>query len=97
MRKLGIPETAVRVQRRHLKLEPGKVEDFIDYLIDVGMLAEVRQLTIALGLLDHFVVDDAEAYCAGSGKTEQSSFRRILPIIERKKPPSAVVRIQICE
>ena len=33
-----IPETAVRVYRRHLKLDPDAAEDYIEYLISIGRL-----------------------------------------------------------
>lgn len=36
----NIPETAVRVYRRHLKLSPENTEEYIDYLKSVGRLDE---------------------------------------------------------
>lgn len=39
----NVPETAVRVWRRYLKLESNDVEDFIDYLKRIGRLDEAAQ------------------------------------------------------
>jgi pre-mRNA-splicing factor SYF1 len=39
----NIPETAVRVWRRYLKLEAAEVEDYIDYLKRVNRLDEAAQ------------------------------------------------------
>lgn len=43
VRKYDIPETAVKVYRRYLKLAPDDTEDFIEYLIGVGRLNEAAQ------------------------------------------------------
>lgn len=39
----NIPETAVRVWRRYLKLESNDVEDYIDYLRRINRLDEAAQ------------------------------------------------------
>ena len=43
-----IPETAVRVYRRYVKLCPEDTEAYIDYLMDIGWLDEVSGFTFSL-------------------------------------------------
>lgn len=55
VRHINVPETAIRVYRRYLKLEPNRVEDFIDYLIEIGQIDEaVNQLAKVINI-PHFV------------------------------------------
>jgi len=45
VKEAGVPETAIRVFRRYLQLEPKKVEEFVEYLISLGYIQEaVEQL-----------------------------------------------------
>eukprot|EP01128_Nolandella_sp_AFSM9_P005156 TRINITY_DN2456_c0_g1_i1.p1 TRINITY_DN2456_c0_g1~~TRINITY_DN2456_c0_g1_i1.p1 ORF type:complete len:829 (-),score=203.80 TRINITY_DN2456_c0_g1_i1:83-2569(-) len=49
VKRVGVPETAIRIYRRYLKLEPTHVEDFIDYLVSVKQFDEAaRQLATAI-------------------------------------------------
>ncbi|CAG0878572.1 unnamed protein product [Darwinula stevensoni] len=51
----NIPETAVRVYRRYLKLRPEEAEDYIEYLQSVGRLDEAAQHLAHLVNKDDFI------------------------------------------
>lgn len=55
LRKFDIPETALRVYRRYLKLCPEDAEEFIDYLISVKKLDEAAQQLANIVDNEHFV------------------------------------------
>lgn len=46
--KVGVPETAMRVYRRYLKVEAEATEDYIEYLISVGQLQEAAHKLVDL-------------------------------------------------
>lgn len=49
VQRCGVSETAIRVFRRYLKLEPTHVEDYIDYLVGISQYDEAaRQLAHAI-------------------------------------------------
>jgi pre-mRNA-splicing factor SYF1 len=54
-RGCDVPETAIRIFRRYLKLEPGHVEDYIDYLVDAGQAGEAARLLAQVLNDDNFV------------------------------------------
>ena len=45
-RQCGVPSTTVRVFRRYLQLEPGQLEDFLEYLQEVGYVREAAELLL---------------------------------------------------
>jgi pre-mRNA-splicing factor SYF1 len=53
--KTGVPETAMRVYRRYLKIEPEAMEDYIDYLTSVGCYNEAAHKLAALVNDEDFV------------------------------------------
>lgn len=55
LNKHNIPETAVRVYRRYLKLCPEDAEDYIDYLVTVERLDEAAQQLANIVDNEHFV------------------------------------------
>mmetsp|Transcript_19169 Transcript_19169/g.31375 ORF Transcript_19169/g.31375 Transcript_19169/m.31375 type:complete len:872 (-) Transcript_19169:255-2870(-) len=54
-RELGVPETAIRVYRRHLKLEPAHVEEYVDYLLNIKHVDEAAKLMVQAINRDDFV------------------------------------------
>ena len=64
IRAAGVPEMAVRVYRRYLKLDPGQVEEYIDYLVTIKNYDEAaRRLAEAIN-------DDN--FQSQKGKTQQA-------------------------
>lgn len=55
LKKFSIPETAVRVYRRYLKLFPEDAEEYIEYLADAGKLDEAAQQLASVVDNEHFV------------------------------------------
>lgn len=55
LKRFDIPETAVRVYRRYLKLCPEDAEEYIEYLSDVGRLDEAAQQLASIVDNEHFV------------------------------------------
>eukprot|EP01103_Thecamoeba_quadrilineata_P014553 TRINITY_DN4366_c0_g1_i1.p1 TRINITY_DN4366_c0_g1~~TRINITY_DN4366_c0_g1_i1.p1 ORF type:complete len:886 (+),score=201.57 TRINITY_DN4366_c0_g1_i1:55-2712(+) len=55
VKEINVPETAVRIYRRYMKLEPGSVEQFIDYLLKVERLEEASRLLVKTVNDDGFV------------------------------------------
>ncbi|XP_055320314.1 pre-mRNA-splicing factor syf1 homolog [Sitodiplosis mosellana] len=55
LKKFDIPETAVRVYRRYLKLYPEDSEEYIEYLTDAGRLDEAAQQLASVVDNEHFV------------------------------------------
>jgi pre-mRNA-splicing factor SYF1 len=55
VRHIKIPETAIRVYRRYLKLEPGHVEDYIDYLEEIGQIDEAAKQLARIINQENFV------------------------------------------
>lgn len=55
LRRFNIPETAVRVYRRYLKLAPEDAEEYIDYLISVEKLDEAAQQLANIVDNEHFI------------------------------------------
>eukprot|EP00794_Sanderia_malayensis_P015651 gene15651-17230_t len=51
----NIPETAVRVYRRFLKLQPENAEEYVDYLIEIGWLDEAATRLASIVNNDNFV------------------------------------------
>ncbi|XP_018799467.1 PREDICTED: pre-mRNA-splicing factor SYF1 [Bactrocera latifrons] len=55
VRRFDIPETALRIYRRYLKLFPEDAEEYIEYLIDVERLDEAAQQLASVVDNEHFV------------------------------------------
>lgn len=55
LKKFAIPETAVRVYRRYLKLFPEDAEEYIEYLADAGKLDEAAQQLASVVDNEHFI------------------------------------------
>lgn len=55
LKRFAIPETAVRVYRRYLKLFPEDAEEFIEYLSNAGKLDEAAQQLANVVDNEHFV------------------------------------------
>uniref|UniRef100_A0A8C4QSM6 XPA binding protein 2 n=1 Tax=Eptatretus burgeri TaxID=7764 RepID=A0A8C4QSM6_EPTBU len=55
VRSHPLPETAVRVYRRHLKLSPENAEEYIDYLVSIDRLDEAALRLAAIVNNDRFV------------------------------------------
>jgi hypothetical protein len=47
-RSCRVPETTVRVFRRYLQLEPSKVEEFLEYLVEVKYVQEAAEILLAI-------------------------------------------------
>ena len=47
-RSCGVAETGCRIFRRYLKLEPGAIEQYINFLKDAKLLDEVRRLGVVM-------------------------------------------------
>jgi pre-mRNA-splicing factor SYF1 len=43
IKSAGVPETAIRVYRRYLKVEPTEIEDYINFLSSIGRFDEAAQ------------------------------------------------------
>lgn len=55
VQKHHIPETAVRIFRRYLKLAPDDAEEYIEYLLSVGRLDDAAQQLANIVDNEHFV------------------------------------------
>jgi pre-mRNA-splicing factor SYF1 len=61
LKHAGIPQTAIRVFRRYLKLESRAAEDYIDYLVSVGQVGEAAIQLARLLNDDGFVSDHGKS------------------------------------
>lgn len=75
LKKFSIPETAVRVYRRYLKLFPEDAEEFIDYLSSVGRLDEAAQQLAT--------VVDAEQFVSKHGKSSHQLWNELCDLISK--------------
>jgi len=73
VKKCGVPETAIRVYRRYLRLEPTSVEDFIDYL------KKVKRLDEAAKQLANLVND--ENFISQRGKSKHDLWSELLKMV----------------
>ena len=51
VRSHEVPETAVRVYRRHLMLDPDAAEDFVEYLVTVDRLDDAAGMSLCTAVL----------------------------------------------
>lgn len=75
IKSYDIPETAVRVYRRYLKMQPEEAEDFINYLISIDRLDEA-----ALKLAD--IVNDDE-FISKEGKSKHQLWTEFAELLCR--------------
>lgn len=85
--KYDIPETAVRVYRRYLKLEPENTEAYIDYLMDIGWLDEA-----ALKLAS---IIDQEKFVSKKGKSNHQLWHELCELIS--KNPDKVKSLKVAD
>ncbi|XP_014663513.1 PREDICTED: pre-mRNA-splicing factor SYF1-like [Priapulus caudatus] len=73
VRSHGVPETAVRVYRRHLKLSPENAEEYIEYLVGIGRLDEaaVRLARVV----------NNEAFVSRAGKSNHQLWQELCDLI----------------
>lgn len=75
LKRFSIPETAVRVYRRYLKLFPEDAEEFIDYLSSVGRLDEAAQQLAT--------VVDTEQFVSKHGKSSHQLWNELCDLISK--------------
>uniref|UniRef100_A0A668AVE3 Pre-mRNA-splicing factor SYF1 n=1 Tax=Myripristis murdjan TaxID=586833 RepID=A0A668AVE3_9TELE len=75
VRNLPLPETAIRVYRRYLKLSPENAEEYIDYLRSVGRLDEAAVRLAA-------VVND-ESFVSKEGKSNYQLWHELCDLISQ--------------
>lgn len=85
--KYELPETAVRVYRRYLKLEPENTEAYIDYLMAIGWLDEA-----AIQLAD---IIDRENFVSKKGKSNHQLWHELCELIS--KNPDKVKSLKVAD
>ena len=75
VRAAGVPDTAVRVYRRHLQFDAAGREDFIDYLLGAGHVDEAAAQIAA-------AVND-EAHVSPSGRTKHALWMLLCDVVSR--------------
>ncbi|KAF6023023.1 hypothetical protein EB796_018665 [Bugula neritina] len=83
--KYELPETAVRVYRRHLQLQPEKAEDFLTYLMKIHKLDEAA---IRLASL----IND-ENFVSKEGKSKHTLWNELCELIS--KNPDKVTSLKV--
>uniref|UniRef100_A0A672MV74 XPA binding protein 2 n=1 Tax=Sinocyclocheilus grahami TaxID=75366 RepID=A0A672MV74_SINGR len=84
-RNLPLPETAIRVYRRYLKLSPENAEEYIDYLRSVGRLDEAAIRLAA-------VVND-ENFVSKEGKSNYQLWHELCDLISQN--PDKVTSLKV--
>jgi len=85
VKNIGVPETAIRVYRRYVKLEASAIEDYIDYLVEVGQVGEA-----AIQLAR--VIND-ENFSSQQGKSKHDLWMRLSDL--SSKNPSQVKELKV--
>eukprot|EP01126_Amoeba_proteus_P060644 TRINITY_DN8048_c0_g2_i1.p1 TRINITY_DN8048_c0_g2~~TRINITY_DN8048_c0_g2_i1.p1 ORF type:complete len:711 (-),score=143.33 TRINITY_DN8048_c0_g2_i1:225-2357(-) len=85
VRTCNVPQTAIRVYRRYLKLEPGVAEEYIDYLVQVDQYGEAA-LQLARILND-------ESYVSEKGTSKHELWMRLSDIAS--KHPEQVKELKV--
>uniref|UniRef100_A0ABD2VYW0 Suppressor of forked domain-containing protein n=1 Tax=Trichogramma kaykai TaxID=54128 RepID=A0ABD2VYW0_9HYME len=75
VKKYNIPETAIRIFRRYLKLAPEEAEEYIDYLISIGKLDEA-----AVKLAE---VVNADEFVSKHGKSKHQLWNELCDLISK--------------
>merc|ERR1712226_975087 len=75
VRKHPIPETALRVFRRYMKLYPDNAEDFIDYLISIDRLDEAAVLMAK--------IVNAHDFVSKAGKSNHTLWHELCELISK--------------
>eukprot|EP00123_Amoebidium_parasiticum_P017227 comp23760_c1_seq1/m.41135 comp23760_c1_seq1/g.41135 ORF comp23760_c1_seq1/g.41135 comp23760_c1_seq1/m.41135 type:complete len:846 (-) comp23760_c1_seq1:271-2808(-) len=86
VRQHAIPETAVRVYRRYLKLEPSDVEDYIEYLVSIHRLDEA-----AIRLAS--VVND-DKFVSKKGKSQHQLWTELCEMISKHATDVTTVKAE---
>lgn len=81
----NIPETAVRVYNRYLKLQPEEAEDFIDYLRGIGRLDEA-----SIKLAD---ITNREGFISKDGKSKYQLWTELCELVS--KNPDKVQSLKV--
>jgi pre-mRNA-splicing factor SYF1 len=82
--KVGVPDTAMRVYRRYLKVEAEATEDYVEYLTSVGQLQEA-----ALKLVD--LVND-QKYVSPKGTSHHQLWTKLCELLS--KHPKEITSIK---
>ncbi|XP_037953346.1 pre-mRNA-splicing factor syf1 homolog [Teleopsis dalmanni] len=75
VRQFDIPETAVRVYRRYLKLCPDEAEEYIEYLSEVGKLDDAAQQLAT--------IVDNENFASKFGKSNHQLWNELCELISK--------------
>ncbi|XP_055624292.1 pre-mRNA-splicing factor syf1 homolog [Toxorhynchites rutilus septentrionalis] len=75
LRKFDIPETAVRVWRRYLKLCPEDAEEYVEFLISIGHLDEAAQQLAS--------IVDNENFFSKHGKSNHQLWNELCELISK--------------
>jgi len=81
----GVPETTIRVFRRYVKLEPSAIEEYIDYLVEVGQIAEAAKQLAR-------IIND-ENFSSSQGKSKHDLWMRLSDLAS--KNPSHVKELKV--
>ncbi|XP_065067886.1 pre-mRNA-splicing factor SYF1-like [Rhopilema esculentum] len=85
IKSYNMPETAVRIYRRYLKLQPENAEEYVDYLIDIGWLDEAAVRLAA-------IVND-ENFISKKGKSNHQLWHELCELMS--KNPSQVKSLKV--
>ncbi|XP_065661534.1 pre-mRNA-splicing factor SYF1 isoform X2 [Hydra vulgaris] len=85
--KHNIPETAVRVYRRYIKVEPENTEAYIDYLMEIGWLDEAASKLAFIINQDNFV--------SKKGKSNHQLWHELCELIS--KNPEEVKSLKVAD
>lgn len=85
VRLYDLPETAIRVYRRHLKLQKENTEEYIDYLMKIGWLDEA-----ANKLVD--IIND-DSFVSRAGKSKHQLWNELCDLVA--KNPDKVTSLKI--
>uniref|UniRef100_A0A6B2KY33 Suppressor of forked domain-containing protein n=1 Tax=Arcella intermedia TaxID=1963864 RepID=A0A6B2KY33_9EUKA len=86
VRIIGIPETAIRVYRRYLKLEPNHIEEYIDYL------EEIQQFDEAAKQLAKII--NSETFVSIQGKSKHELWMRLCKICSQNPEKITSVKVE---
>jgi pre-mRNA-splicing factor SYF1 len=85
VKNTGVPETTIRVYRRYVKLEPSAIEEYIDYLVQVGQIAEAAKQLAR-------IIND-ENFSSSQGKSKHDLWMRLSDLAS--KNPSHVKELKV--
>lgn len=85
VKSVGVPETTMRVYRRYIKLEPAAIEDYIDYLVEIGQIGEAAKQLAR-------VIND-ENFSSQQGKSKHDLWMRLSDL--SSKNPNQVKELKV--